>query len=78
MTTLATSFHVLGGPGALPMPGLDNKGSLLQRLIAWYGERQRYRRTVNELSALTERELADIGLTRSDIVDVARRSARSF
>lgn len=78
MTTLATSFRVLGGPGALPMPVLGNKGSLLQKLIAWYGERQRYRQTVNELSALSERELEDIGLTRGDILDVARRSARAF
>lgn len=34
----------------------------------------RYRASVRALSVLTERELADIGLTRSDIDDVARKS----
>lgn len=35
----------------------------------------RYYRALTELSSLTDRELADIGLTRSDIHFVALRSA---
>lgn len=36
---------------------------------------RRYRATVNELSRLSDRELSDIGLSRSDIPFVARRAA---
>lgn len=36
----------------------------------------RYSRTVQELNHLTNRELADLGLTRSDISRVAREAAR--
>ena len=46
------------------------------RLGGWFGEQRRYRQTMNELSALTDRELEDIGLSRSDIEDVAQRCAR--
>jgi uncharacterized protein YjiS (DUF1127 family) len=40
-------------------------------------EHARYVRTREELSALTERELTDIGLGRGDIEHVARRAARA-
>ncbi len=33
-----------------------------------------YRRTVNELSALSNRELNDLGISRGDIPHVARRA----
>jgi uncharacterized protein YjiS (DUF1127 family) len=78
MTTLASSYRVLGTPGASHSEIAARGSSLLQRAIAWLGEQQRYRRTLNELSALADRELEDIGLTRSDIDEVARRSARGF
>lgn len=35
-----------------------------------------YRRTCNELGAMSERELNDLGITRSDIPFVARQSLR--
>ncbi len=51
---------------------------LLQRIQAYIEdfkaarkEHQDYRKTVNELSALSNRDLADIGLRRCDIEDVA-------
>ena len=34
-----------------------------------------YRQTVHELSRLSDRELADLGIARSDIAHVARKSA---
>ncbi len=36
----------------------------------------RYRQTADELHALSERELADIGISRCDIPQVARESIR--
>lgn len=50
-------------------------GHLLQRIGSWFGEQRRYRQTMNELSALTDRELDDIGLRRSEIDRVAQRCA---
>jgi uncharacterized protein YjiS (DUF1127 family) len=37
--------------------------------------RMRYNTTVYELNRLSNRDLADLGITRSDIPRVARRSA---
>lgn len=34
-----------------------------------------YRKTVNELSALSSRELSDLGISRCDIHSVARRGS---
>jgi uncharacterized protein YjiS (DUF1127 family) len=48
--------------------------SKLMRLIrAWW----RYDESVRELSRLSDRELADIGISRSEITTIARQSARS-
>lgn len=48
----------------------------VQAIRAHGEERARYVRTRDELNALTERELNDIGLGRGDIEHVARRAAR--
>ena len=45
---------------------------LKSRISAW----RRYNRTVSELTALSNRELADLGILRADIQRVARDSAR--
>ena len=47
--------------------------SLLAAKIAAY---RRYRDSVRELSRLNDRELNDLGISRSDIEFVARQSAR--
>lgn len=39
---------------------------------AWLQGRE-YKRTYNELNRLTNRELADIGVRRCDIADIARK-----
>jgi uncharacterized protein YjiS (DUF1127 family) len=36
----------------------------------------RYTRTVNELNALSNRDLADLGIARSDIQRIAKEAAR--
>ncbi len=45
---------------------------LKTRITTW----KRYNRTVTELQALTNRELADLGIARADIHRVARDAAR--
>jgi len=40
--------------------------------------RRIYSRTLAELSALTDRELADLGISRFDIARVAREAANEF
>ena len=44
-------------------------------LIRNYRNWRRYRETVSELSRLSNRELADLGITRGDIRRVARKAA---
>jgi len=43
-------------------------------LIREYRNWRRYRQTVNELSRLSNRELTDLGIARSDIPFVARKA----
>jgi uncharacterized protein YjiS (DUF1127 family) len=52
-------------------------GGLFARVMAWIDERRRYRRTLAELSQLTDRELEDIGISRVDIGTIARECALS-
>ena len=47
-------------------------------LINSYKNWLKYRETYNELNRLTQRELADLGLTRADINTVARRSVAGY
>ncbi|MBP0614768.1 DUF1127 domain-containing protein [Jiella mangrovi] len=44
-------------------------------LVRSYQSWRRYRETVNELNRLSHRELADLGIARTDIPAVARRTA---
>ena len=46
----------------------------LSTLMAGFNRWFRYRETVRELSGLTNRELNDLGIRRSDITAVARGS----
>ncbi|HTR13449.1 MAG TPA: DUF1127 domain-containing protein [Roseiarcus sp.] len=45
--------------------------TISEKLQAW----RRYRDAVRELSQLSDRELADIGIRRGDIEEVAREAA---
>jgi uncharacterized protein YjiS (DUF1127 family) len=47
----------------------------LANLGAWRGRRAVYNRTVAELDALTDRDLADLGIPRTDIRRIARDAA---
>ena len=45
---------------------------LKTRISAW----RRYNRTVTELKALSNRDLADLGISRGDIERIAREAVR--
>jgi uncharacterized protein YjiS (DUF1127 family) len=68
-----------------PAPATEPRlfASLVARFSAWLGwlqarldEYQRYRQTLRELESLTDRELEDIGIHRSQIREIAREAAR--
>ncbi|WP_264212189.1 DUF1127 domain-containing protein [Leisingera thetidis] len=42
-------------------------------LIESWGQAREFQRTYNELDALSDHELSDIGVRRSDIADLARQ-----
>lgn len=79
MTTLANAQRGIG-VAAVRSDATDANlgllGGIVLRLSGWFGEHRRYRQTMNELSVLSDRELEDIGLRRTDIEDVAQRCAR--
>lgn len=57
-----------------PLLGANPLG-LIEELSARFARFRLYRRTVNELSSLTARELADLGLHRSMIKRIAYQAA---
>ncbi|KQI69455.1 protein of unknown function [Loktanella sp. DSM 29012] len=57
-------------------PSLTQRFAGLRKQIADAAAKRRvYRNTVNELSALTNRELADLGISRSMIRSIATEAA---
>jgi uncharacterized protein YjiS (DUF1127 family) len=67
MATFDTSRTTYGSAG-IASRFFGSLNSVLASVIAWNDARV----TRNALSSLTDRELADIGLSRSDIDDVAQ------
>jgi uncharacterized protein YjiS (DUF1127 family) len=59
-----------------PRAGLKRKrAAMFANLVRFIREWKRYNQSLNELSRLGDRELADIGISRSDIPRVAWNSA---
>lgn len=50
---------------------------MFEVLKSRYSTWKRYSRTVQELDSLSNRDLADLGIARSDIPRLAREAARS-
>ncbi len=70
------SFNLPGAVNYSPVPGSrtgtaeqvgPRHAGVIARARAWFATAQRRRRALNELQMLTDRELSDIGLTRSEI-----------
>ena len=56
--------------------GVPSLLALLQRFATWYERNRRYRETVSELSRLSDHVLADVGIGRHQIPEVARALSR--
>lgn len=66
---------------SLHIEAVDFVGRFLRAVETWRLAQQRaasYKKTVRELNKLTERELADVGLSRGDIERVARNGAAAL
>ena len=48
---------------------------MANKLLAGLNNWRKYRETYNELGRLSNRELADLGLSRADIPTIARKAA---
>jgi uncharacterized protein YjiS (DUF1127 family) len=46
---------------------LEQAGRIILRVLQWHAQARRKQATLNELGSLSERALADIGLTRADL-----------
>lgn len=49
-----------------------------KKVSRWFRNQARIRNTVRELSALTDKDLSDIGISRCDIYGVARGSITRY
>jgi uncharacterized protein YjiS (DUF1127 family) len=56
--------------------GVPSLLALLRRLRTWYQQSRRYRETVSELGKLSDHLLADIGIGRHQIREIARAVSR--
>lgn len=80
MAAQAITSKDLEALGGHPYPriesGMPSPLALLRRFRAWYGQARRYHETVAELSALSDHVLADIGVGRHQIGEIARALSR--
>jgi len=65
-----TSSFSAGAPGAYAPTSENAVLGALRGIAGWFTNGVKRRAVVNELSMLSDHELADIGLTRSDIPNV--------
>ena len=56
--------------------GVPSLLALLRRFATWYEGNRRYRETVFELSRLSDHMLADLGIGRHQIHEIARALSR--
>lgn len=68
-------FDRLSTQEGLGVPLTQKLKRSVLRFGRWWLHHQDYRATLNELSALSDRELDDIGIVRVDIPLIARQSA---
>ena len=62
-------------PRALELNIADRLHSTIEGFKAFRARRAAFNRVYNELALLTDRDLADIGIARSQISEIARQEA---
>ncbi len=67
--------HALSTPTAASLTLSSRYRQLVDRLRDMRARRKRFNDTMAELSSLSQRELADLGIARSDISRIAREHA---
>jgi uncharacterized protein YjiS (DUF1127 family) len=76
MAAHAITSHDINALTGRTYPELEPRGSslraLLRQLAVWYEGYRRYRETVAELSRLSDYVLADIGIGRHQIHEIAQ------
>jgi uncharacterized protein YjiS (DUF1127 family) len=73
----AQDINALSGRTYPPLEsGVPSLLALLRRLRTWYQQNRRYRATVAELGKLSDHVLADIGIGRHQIDEIARALSR--
>ena len=63
---------------AAPRTGAEQRASrkgIIMNMARSFNNWRKYRQTVNELGRMTDRELRDLGIGRSDIPYVARKAS---
>lgn len=60
---------------ALSPSVMDRFAALTQNFRAAMARRRVYNETINELAALSDRDLSDLGIARASISDVAHQAA---
>jgi uncharacterized protein YjiS (DUF1127 family) len=68
---MAATTHISTRKGV----GFGGATAMIENLVARYTRYRIYRQTVNELASLSNRELADLGLNRSELRRVAMQAA---
>ena len=68
-------FHLFDATGRGPDRPTKEDLTMLTALVRFIQQWKRYNQSLNELSRLGDRELADIGIRRSDIPRLAWNSA---
>ena len=68
---MAATTHISTRKGV----GFGGVSAMIETLIERYTRYRIYRQTVNELASLSNRELADLGLSRSELRRVALQAA---
>jgi len=65
----------VGITGRHPPDLMGKKDAMFAAIVRFIQEWKRYNQSINELSRLGDRELADIGISRSDIPRIAWNAA---